>query len=196
MMKVVIVGGGMVGMTLAHLLRRRGCEPTVLERMPAGHYIPRGYMLGFQGYEPLEEVGVYDAVVSDGISTVTLPNAFVAYDRRMKQTVTSWQMRLVDGEQRPNDHADAAYDAAVRAGLVAFHAEVDAWLAPHAVALPRLGLYARRLSLAAERVGAGDGKHIASPRVDSYHGVWFELHEDLIALAGRTRAEEVAAGRA
>jgi len=65
-MKVVIVGGGMVGMTLAHLLRRRGVEPAVLERMPAGHYVPRGYMLGFQGYEPLEEVGVYDEVRAAG----------------------------------------------------------------------------------------------------------------------------------
>jgi pyruvate,orthophosphate dikinase len=37
---------------------------------------------------------------------------------------------------------------------------------------------------------------VASPRVDSYHSIWFELHEDLILLSGRTRAEEVAAGRA
>jgi len=62
MMRIVIAGGGMVGMTLARLLRLRGFEPVVLERMPAGHYVPRGYMLGFQGYEPLEEVGVYDEV--------------------------------------------------------------------------------------------------------------------------------------
>ena len=34
--------------------------------MPAGHYIPRGYMLGFQGYEPLEEVGIYDEVRAPG----------------------------------------------------------------------------------------------------------------------------------
>ena len=53
----MIVGGGMVGMTLSRLLRLRGAEPVVLERMPAGHYIPRGYMLGFQGYEPLEAIG-------------------------------------------------------------------------------------------------------------------------------------------
>ena len=65
-MKVVIVGGGMVGMTLAHLLRLRGVEPVVLERMPAGHYVPRGYMLGFHGYEPLEEVGVYDEIRAAG----------------------------------------------------------------------------------------------------------------------------------
>src|SRR5262249_14562081 len=60
------VGGGMWGMTLAHLLRLRGVEPVVLERMPAGHYVPRGYMLGFHGYEPLEEVGVYDEIRAAG----------------------------------------------------------------------------------------------------------------------------------
>ncbi len=45
-------------------------------------------------------------------------------------------------------------------------------------------------------VNAGDHRYVASPRVDSYHSVWFELHEELILLAGRSRAEEVAAGRA
>ncbi|MGD9694306.1 MAG: FAD-dependent oxidoreductase [Thermoleophilia bacterium] len=65
-MKIVIVGGGMVGMTLARLLRLRGVEPTIIERMPAGHYIPRGYMLGFQGYESLDEVGVYREVRDAG----------------------------------------------------------------------------------------------------------------------------------
>lgn len=75
MMRVAIVGGGMVGMTLARLLRRRGVEPVVLERMPAGHYIPRGYMLGFQGYEPLEEVGVYDEVRGAGRPIAPRPDA-------------------------------------------------------------------------------------------------------------------------
>ena len=53
-----------------------------------------------------------------------------------------------------------------------------------------------RLARALERARGGDGKYVASPRVDSFHGAWFELHEDLIILAGRTREEEVAAGRA
>lgn len=57
-MKVVISGGGMVGLTLARLLRMRGFEPLVFERMPEGAYVKRGYMLGYQGYPPLEEVGV------------------------------------------------------------------------------------------------------------------------------------------
>jgi hypothetical protein len=32
--------------------------------------------------------------------------------------------------------------------------------------------------------------------VDSYHSIWFELHEELIRLAGRTREDESSAGRA
>jgi hypothetical protein len=56
--------------------------------------------------------------------------------------------------------------------------------------------YRTRLARAIERARAGDQRFVASPRVDSCHGVWFELHEDLIQLAGRTRAEEVEAGRA
>ncbi|WP_217914251.1 FAD-dependent monooxygenase [Miltoncostaea marina] len=73
-MKVVIVGGGMVGMTLAHLLRKRGVEPTVVERAPAGHYIPRGYMLGFQGYEALQEIGIFDEVRDAGRAIAPRPD--------------------------------------------------------------------------------------------------------------------------
>ena len=51
-MNIVISGGGMVGMTLAHLLRLRGFSPVVIERQREGEYMPRGYMLGFQGTSP------------------------------------------------------------------------------------------------------------------------------------------------
>ena len=74
--------------------------------------------------------------------------------------------------------------------------DASAWLAPLVAGLPRLGAYGERLELAAAMAAAGDGKYVASPRVDSYHSIWFELHEDLILLAGRNRADEVAAGRA
>ena len=74
--------------------------------------------------------------------------------------------------------------------------DVEVWLAPLVNGLPRLARYGERLGAAAEAVAAGNGKYVASPRVDSYHGAWFELHEDLIRLAGRTRESETAAGRA
>jgi pyruvate,orthophosphate dikinase len=37
---------------------------------------------------------------------------------------------------------------------------------------------------------------VARPIIDSYHTVWFELHEDLMAINGLTRAAEARAGRA
>ena len=82
------------------------------------------------------------------------------------------------------------------ARLAELHGDVEAWLAPLVDGLPRLARYGARLAAAAEAVAAGNGKFVASPRVDSYHGAWFELHEDLIHLAGRTRESEIAAGRA
>jgi pyruvate,orthophosphate dikinase len=123
-------------------------------------------------------------------------DAFLGLDGRMKETVTAWQMREVDGVQTFNDHTDAAYDAAVLARLAALHADAAGWLAPLLRDLPRLATYRERLGRAAALAAAGDGRYVASPRVDSYHSVWFELHEDLILLAGRSRADEVAAGRA
>ncbi len=123
-------------------------------------------------------------------------DTFIELDGAMKSIVTAWQMKEVDGEQVLNDHADADYDVAVLARLAELHLKSTAWITPLYAGLPRLAAYGARLDAAAEKAAAGDGMYIASPRVDSYHGVWFELHEDLIRLAGKTREEEVAAGRA
>ncbi len=123
-------------------------------------------------------------------------DGFLPLDHRMKTVVTGWQMRAVDGQQVLNDHSDAAYDASVLADLASLHADAAAWLGLLGGGLPRLGEYGARLERAAGCVRDGDHRYIASPRVDSYHSIWFELHEDLILLAGRSRADEVAAGRA
>jgi pyruvate,orthophosphate dikinase len=122
-------------------------------------------------------------------------DAFVELDHRMKDAVTAWQLRDATA-QVINDHTDPAYDRSVLDRLAALHADASAWLAPLEAACRRLAIYGSRLSLAIERANEGDQRYVASPRVDSYHGIWFELHEDLIRLAGRTREEETAAGRA
>jgi pyruvate, orthophosphate dikinase len=119
-------------------------------------------------------------------------DAFLDLDREVKEIVTAWQMR--DGQV--NDHVDAAYDAGVIERLDALHADAIAWLTPLEPSLARLADYRLRLDRAVKAAKTGDGRYVASPRVDSYHTVWFELHEDLIQLAGRTREEESAAGRA
>ena len=56
--------------------------------------------------------------------------------------------------------------------------------------LPRLAEYAEKLGAALDRVHAGETFWLTRPLIDSYHTVWFELHEELILLAGRTREAE------
>jgi pyruvate, orthophosphate dikinase len=122
-------------------------------------------------------------------------DGFIDLDQRVKGIVTAWQLR--DAEANViNDHTDAAYDADVLERLAVVHGDAIAWLATHEDGCPRLATYRTRLDGALASARGGDGRYVASPRVDSYHGIWFELHEDLIGLAGRTRAGEVEAGRA
>ena len=171
----------------------------VLEHMAAdGLVAPKGPM--YQLTEAGKARGA-ELVTADrqrwGVDAATRAlDALLTLDLRMKETVTAWQLRTVDGQQVINDHTDATYDANVLAGFAALHADAAAWLEPLPAGLPRIEDYSVRLAHAADRVAAGEHAYIASPRLDSYHSIWFELHEDLIRLAGRTREDEVAAGRA
>ena len=124
-------------------------------------------------------------------------DAFHAADSAFKELVTSWQMRVVDGTEVVNDHTDAAYDNAVIARLRDdIHPRVLAVVREVSTAEPRLARYGERLTAALESLQEGDTQMMAHPLRDSYHMAWFELHEELIRLCGRTRASEAAAGRA
>ena len=73
-MRVVVVGGGLVGLTLAALLRRRGVEPHVVERMPAGAYVRRGFMLGHHADDAMAEIGVLDVIRAAGRAIGATPD--------------------------------------------------------------------------------------------------------------------------
>jgi hypothetical protein len=128
----------------------------------------------------------------DGAAFARTYDGFRGVNRDFKALVSDWQLK--DGE--PNDHGDADYDAAVLSRLDAVHQAVLPILATAAGQLPRLDAYAAKLSAALEKVQAGDTAWLARPIVDSYHTVWFELHEELIGAAGLTRDDEAKAGHA
>jgi hypothetical protein len=117
---------------------------------------------------------------------------FLDVNQRFLEVCTRWQLRGVDGtEPVPNDHTDAAHDAAVLAELEELHVfVVDEVTRPVAGSLARFETYPRRFVHAIERVRSGDLDWFTRPLVDSYHTVWFELHDDLLATLGRDRAAE------
>jgi hypothetical protein len=53
--------------------------------------------------------------------------------------------------------------------------------------IPRYGVYADRFATAIERVDLGDKSFVTNPRADSIHNIWFEFHEDILAVVGRPR---------
>jgi pyruvate,orthophosphate dikinase len=115
--------------------------------------------------------------------------SFVPINDDVKQIVTDWQMRQVGGELTVNDHSDSRHDERVIARLRRTDAKVSTAIAPLSVALNRFDVYPRRLRRALTLIGEGDHSMLAAPLKDSYHTVWFELHEELIILSGRSRAD-------
>jgi hypothetical protein len=103
---------------------------------------------------------------------------------------TDWQLREVDGERTINDHADPHHDRAVIDRLEAVHPEVVTLVTTMSARLDRFEGYEARFTHALTRVRANDIDWLTKPVIDSYHTVWFELHEDLLATLGRSRSAE------
>lgn len=114
---------------------------------------------------------------------------FLELNADMLAVCTAWQMRG-DGL---NDHTDAAYDKGVLDRLVGIHDRVRPVTADLRDALARYGRYGDRLRAALERVLAGEHEWFTKPVIDSYHTVWFELHEDLLSTLAIDRGSEAMA---
>jgi hypothetical protein len=115
---------------------------------------------------------------------------FERINRELLRLFTDWQMMpSAGGERIPNDHSDADYDAGIVDRLGAQHERAEKVLDRFAALEARLGIYNRRLDEAYDKVLAGQLDWVSGARIDSYHTVWFELHEDLLRMLGREREE-------
>jgi DNA-binding MarR family transcriptional regulator len=133
------------------------------------------------GIDPAAMVGAYDH--------------FRAVNADFKRLVTDWQLK--GGPQgSPNTHDDTEYDAAVLARLDDVHARVVPIIGSAARQLPRLNAYATKLAAALDKIKVGETAWLTRPLIDSYHTVWFELHEELIVAVGLTREEAARSGDA
>lgn len=115
---------------------------------------------------------------------------FLELNRQFLGACTRWQLRAEDGTHFVNDHADKAYDAAVIAELDAVDDAVQPICHELALAIPRFAYYNGRFAAARVRVHSGDHDWFTKPVIDSYHTIWFELHENLLATLNLERADE------
>ncbi|MFE7228727.1 hypothetical protein ACFU7D_28305 [Nocardioides sp. NPDC057577] len=151
------------------------------------------YRLSPAGREHLAALLDADRATVDGPALATAYDEFCEVNADLKGIITAWQMK---DSATPNDHTDAAYDSSVLERLAFLHTAVLPLVGRLGELAPRLARYSARLQHAQDQIAAGETMWVARPILDSYHTVWFELHEDLIQLSGRTRLEEAVAGRA
>lgn len=169
-------------------------QQVVATMIEAGHAkeTPRGLMITPEGKEWVG--GLLDeereSVDVDAMNVVY--ERFCEHNDDFKQLVTDWQMKT---PEEPNDHSDADYDAAIFQRLAELDGQVAPVFADAAALAPRLQPYVGRFKAALEALQAGDTAMLSHPLKDSYHTIWFEMHEELILLSGRNRADEAAAGR-
>jgi pyruvate, orthophosphate dikinase len=147
-----------------------------------------GYRVTDAGRERVEQLYAAEREHAEAV-ILDVYESFLPINDEVKQIVTDWQMRVVNGQIVLNDHSDRNHDD----GVIARLHEIDTKVAPAveslAAALPRFSMYASRLRRALAEIRSGDHTMVAAPIKDSYHTVWFELHEDLLMLSGRERKE-------
>ncbi|HEY1974883.1 MAG TPA: hypothetical protein VGH89_43520 [Pseudonocardia sp.] len=151
------------------------------------------YRLTKPGRDELTRLIADERTGVDQAALTELYHEFDAHNSAFKQLVTDWQLK--DGVN-PNDHTDVEYDNKIVQRLGELHTDFRPLVERMVAVAPRLTPYPGRFDAALAKVRAGESTWFARPLIDSYHTVWFELHEDLIGLAGLSRAEEAAAGRA
>ncbi|AVV47103.1 transcriptional regulator [Streptomyces sp. P3] len=111
---------------------------------------------------------------------------FLVLNPELLDLCTAWQTRTADGVMTMNDHTDAAYDARVLDRFTDFHRRADPVCAQLSAGLPRFQRYPVRLTAALARAKGGEREHLTDSTT-SYHSVWFQLHEDLLATLGIPR---------
>jgi hypothetical protein len=142
---------------------------------------PSGRKAQEQGLQAeLQACGARDAVFDAYKRFLDLNNDLLA-------VCTAWQMK---DEATINDHADVAYDQSVIDELHALHAKAEPIISDLEATLDRYRGYRGRLEASLTRLRHGEPEWFTKPLIDSYHTVWFQLHEDLLNTLGIERSQE------
>jgi len=144
---------------------------------------------------PLARVAL-ESNYSRDFSDIRASNVFLAayedFERinaQLKALITDWQTISVGDERIANDHSSKAHDEEVIDRLGDLHERADGILERLAATHPRLDFYRTRLLSALEKAEDGEVEWVSDAKIESYHTLWFELHEDLLRMMGRQREE-------
>jgi DNA-binding MarR family transcriptional regulator len=175
----------------------RGDITAIVEQLSASGLLVTGatVQISNSGRAALQELLAEERAGVDPVAMTAAYQDFRDVNAEFKSLVTDWQLKG-GTNGTPNTHDDAEYDAAVLGRLDGVHARVAPIIEKAAAQLPRLTAYSTKLAAALDKVKAGETSWLTRPLIDSYHTVWFELHEELINAVGLTREEAARSGDA
>jgi len=114
---------------------------------------------------------------------------FERLNKEFKELVTRWQLKDEGGMLVPNDHSDPDYDFKIIEQLSVVHEKTMNVLKKICEIVPAFKIYAKRLENALNLLMNGNLEYMVDKSKESYHEVWFELHESLLKISGMKRIE-------
>lgn len=96
-----------------------------------------------------------------------------ALNQQFIKAVSDWQTS--DGDGRAQEKMSKLVERMIR------------HLSQAIADIPRYALYANRFERAMAKADRGEKDFVCKPTVDSMHNIWFEFHEDILAVVGRPR---------
>lgn len=136
--------------------------------------LPEGAMLLPDGIDQV--VAYYHATYAEVRAQPALATwyeAFETLNKRFIASVSEWQQ--TEGDERVERRLLQAAERLVK--------DIRQLLA----IVPRYEAYVRRFEQAMDRVDQGQRDYVCKPTIDSVHNIWFEFHEDILAVLGRPR---------
>jgi hypothetical protein len=169
-----------------HALALRGAisdvpgDAVALEAAGLTASTPAGHMLTARGHSVHTELMAQERESIDSGALGVIYERFLAANGPMKAACSRWH---TDGED-----ADAQFEIIAELADCIERIEPAMWRS--AELLPRFASYVPRLSYALAKAEAGEHEYVVSPRLESVHTVWMEIHEDYLQTLGRSREEE------
>ena len=179
---------------LLHELRLRGMMPAVdgpaADALVAdGLAARKGQFLTLtpQGREVHDrDARLTEGSDEEGVAQHTY-DVFMPMNQELLQICTDWQLRPGNV---PNDHTDVQYDWGVIDRCKALDERAGPVVRHLGKSVERFAVYRPRLRDALRKVEDGEHDWLVSPRIDSYHTVWMQLHQDLLLALGINREDE------
>lgn len=149
------------------------------------------YMISPAGRAALDEAypGWFTAERSSDEINAAMDSFEAGVNRQVLSLTTDWQTVEVDGDRQPNDHSDAEYDGRIIDRLAKVLDRTADVLAPLVAQQPSVARFLDRAAAALTRAESGETDYVSGVRVDSFHTVWFQMHEHILRITGRERPE-------